>query len=175
MSTGPSEEQGTEEVVLTRWEKLKQWWEMGSTLVKVISWALKIGKWSFLGTTAAVVVGEVTDTRPARDAAIEIGLIEPDPIDTTSGMLTNELIEQLADIRNEILASKKHTHDWEPPAHEHEIVWPEHTHNYAEKEHGHKHSHSYAKPDHIHPQSDLSEELKKKLEELIPENHMRLH
>lgn len=62
-----------EEQVLTRWDKIKKWFEivMATKKLAMFIWSLVFG----LG--GAVVVGEVTDTRPLRDAAVEIGLLRP--------------------------------------------------------------------------------------------------
>ena len=64
----------TEEVILTRWERLKNWWD-------IIKTGLTLGKllWGFLFVSAgAVVVGEATDTNPVRDVAESVGIVQPD-------------------------------------------------------------------------------------------------
>ena len=53
-----------EEVVLTRLGKLKQWWEHASTLVKIIKWSIMGFKLLFLGSTAAVVGGQMMGEKP---------------------------------------------------------------------------------------------------------------
>ena len=67
-------EEDTEEVILTRWERLKNWWD-------IIKTGLTLGKllWGFLFVSAgAMVVGEATDTNPVRDAAQYAGIVQPD-------------------------------------------------------------------------------------------------
>ena len=68
----------TEDVILTRWERLKNWWEIGSTAVKAVKLAILGIKLLFVGSATAVVVGKVTDTQPIRTAAVEAGFLQPD-------------------------------------------------------------------------------------------------
>jgi len=87
-------EEDTEEVILTRWERLKNWWD-------IIKTGLTLGKllWGFLFVSAgAVVVGEATDTSPVRDAAELAGIVQPDT--NRAELLTridslDETVEQL--------------------------------------------------------------------------------
>jgi len=71
-------EQDAEEVVLSRWGKIKQWIEiaMATRKVAMLVWSLVIA------TGGSVVVGQVTDTRPLRDAAVVVGLLEEAPAGT---------------------------------------------------------------------------------------------
>ena len=87
-------EEDTEEVILTRWERLKNWWD-------IIKTGLTLGKllWGFLFVSAgAVMVGEATDTSPVRDAAEAAGMLQPDT--ARAELLTridslDETVEQL--------------------------------------------------------------------------------
>ena len=68
------EEVDHEEVILTRWQKLKNWADIFKT-------TFTIGKilWGLLFVSAgAVVVGEVTDTKPVRDLSEYAGIVPPD-------------------------------------------------------------------------------------------------
>lgn len=90
----------TEEVVLSRWDKIKQWIEIAKA--GKFLWIL------FFGVTGTAIVGQVTDTNPLQDAAIAVGLIDAAPIDTTKGMLREELMIQLATMQQEINELKSH-------------------------------------------------------------------
>jgi hypothetical protein len=70
-------EEDAEEVVLSRWGKIKQWIEiaMATKKVAMLIWSLVIA------TGGSVVVGQVTDTRPLRDAAVAVGFLEEIPKD----------------------------------------------------------------------------------------------
>ena len=94
------------EPVLTFLEKLKRIWEVSKWLRAVFM----VCKFLFFGTTAAVVVGEVTDKTFVKDAAIEVGLVEPAPLDTTKGMLQDELINQMATLQQQFNELKEHDH-----------------------------------------------------------------
>jgi len=63
-----------EEVVLTRWQKLKHWWEIASTIRKFYRLILAL----FIGTSGTMAIGEITNTTPLRDAAVEVGIVDPD-------------------------------------------------------------------------------------------------
>lgn len=166
----------TEEVVLTRWDKIKQWIEIAVATKKVAMfvWSLVFG----VGGTA--IYGEVTDTKPFKRAAIEVGLIEAAPIDTTKGMLQDEFINQLATLQQEITDLKAHQHNYpDPPA----PLMKDHSHPL--KKHGHPVS--AAVPAHDHPEyitqkdapvvddAHLTRLIKKEVEALLPPNHRKLH
>jgi hypothetical protein len=91
-------EEDAEEIVLSRWDKTKQWIEIAVATKKIamILWTL------IFGVTGTAVVGQVTGTKPFKDAAISLGIVEAQPIDTTTGMLQEELMIQLATIQQEI-------------------------------------------------------------------------
>jgi hypothetical protein len=65
-------EQDTEEVILSRAGKIKQWFEiaMATRKVAMLIWGLVVA------TGGSLVVGQVTDTTPIRDAAVAIGLVD---------------------------------------------------------------------------------------------------
>ena len=104
-------EEDTEEVILTRWERLKNWWD-------IIKTGLTLGKilWGFLFVSAgAVVVGEATDTSPVRDAAEAAGILQPDT--ARAELLTridslDETVEQLNAALERIQA---HHHNYPDP------------------------------------------------------------
>lgn len=74
-----SETEDTEAVILTRADKLKQWWEIGGAIVKIVKFVGWAFKWLFYGGAAAVAVGQVTGTTPLQDAAVEIGVLDEPP------------------------------------------------------------------------------------------------
>lgn len=63
----------TEDVVLTRWDKIKQWVEIAMATKKLYMFGMTL----LFGTGGAVVVGGVTDTNLLHDAAVSIGLVDP--------------------------------------------------------------------------------------------------
>lgn len=143
----------TEEIVLSRWGRLKQWFEicMATKKFAMFLWAL------IFGITVPMAVGEITKTNPLRDAAIEVGLVEPQVID---------FIKSPVDDQPDIVVSviPKHTHQ-----HEHEVI--DHTHDTPMHTHADKpHKHT----DHIHA-SHTYMDLAKELEKLLPKNHKGLH
>jgi hypothetical protein len=84
-----------EEQVLTRWEKLMQWFGIAKTLFTVgkIAWAL------IFATATAVVVGEVTDTSPIRDAAVAVGLTQERSKDIVgNNAMYDELMNLIEDV-----------------------------------------------------------------------------
>lgn len=176
-----NEEEDQEEVVLKRWDKMKQWWSMGSAAVQVIKWSIVGFKMLFVGSAVAVVAGEVTDNTFVKDTAIEIGLIEPLPIDTTKGMLQEELVLQLATMQQKLLDLEEaqkippdnsavmdeiltlHEEVAELETHEHEqiaaVVVPEKAHTHKE----------YAEDNHTHDEIEaLRKELRGHEHEMLP-------
>lgn len=103
-------EEDAESWILRQWGKIKQWVEivLATKKLAMLIWSLVFG----LG--GAVVVGEVTDTKPLRDAAIEIGLLQPKSEPT------------LAQPARESEAIPAHTHPL--PEHTHPIEPVKHTH-----------------------------------------------
>jgi len=98
----------TEEVVLNRWDRLKQWWEIGSTVVKVIKLAILGIKLLFVGSATAVVVGQVTDTNPVRDVAVEVGVLGEKP-----PLTIDQLWVQVMQLEEDIEILKlPHEHDY---------------------------------------------------------------
>jgi hypothetical protein len=88
-------EQDAEEVVLSRWGKIKQWIEiaMATRKVAMLIWSLVIA------TGGSVVVGQVTDTKPLRDAAVAVGLLEEVPRDIVGNdAIYDELSNLIEDV-----------------------------------------------------------------------------
>jgi hypothetical protein len=135
-----------EEEVLTRWQRLKTWWEIAKT-ARAIAMAIKVMVW---GTAGTAVIDVATDGTLLRDGAVEVGLIDK-PF-TPPGFVPHE-------------------HDWR---HEHELVWPEHTHEFVEHQHDTKpvvydeKPHQHTLPDHDHPHTHPEIQS-------IPDNHGALH
>ena len=89
------DEEITEEVVLTRWDKIKQWIEIVVATKKVATliWSL------VFATGTAVVVGEATDTKPIREAAVAVGLLdERVPLNPSADPYIDELLALQADM-----------------------------------------------------------------------------
>ena len=108
-------EEDTEGKVLKRFDRLKAWWEYGSTAVKAIKLAILGVKLLFVGSATAVVVGEVTDTKPIRTAAVETGFLQPDT--NRAELLTridslDETVEQLNAALDRL---KTHNHNYPDP------------------------------------------------------------
>ena len=69
-----NQEQDTEKEILTRWDRLKKWWEI-----------FKFGKFLYgllFVVTGALTYGEVTETTPIRDAAVQVGIIDETVVET---------------------------------------------------------------------------------------------
>lgn len=148
----------TEEVVLTRWDKLKQWIEIvvATKKVAVLIWSL------VFATGGAVIVGEATDTKPIREAAVSIGLLgEEVPLNPTA----NPYIDELLNLQEDVFRLQD-----EVKAHTHKITYEAHSHDPAELiEHDHEqpdvvpvlieHNHDKPEPmfvEHTHPQEDIA-------------------
>lgn len=151
-SPSPQEVIDHEEVVLSRWQKMQQWFHIAKTGRAIILFI----KVALFGTGSAVVVGEVTDTNPLRDAAIEIGLVEvvepdimefipepePEVQETEINYVTQQdLDEQLlvVDIMVDTLAKAEHEHPAVDTEHEHEA---------------HKHG-DHIHASHTHPEKEV--------------------
>ena len=136
----------TEEVVLTRWEKIKQWIEIvvATKKVAMLVWGL------VFAAGGSVVVGQATDTKPIRDAAVAMGLLqEQEPAVPGSSEEISNLQLVVFNLSKDVDAFSKHEHvtvliphDHPPVAHEHEVV--NHPHPYAKE--GHTHA------NHTHPE-----------------------
>lgn len=102
-----------EDEVLTRWGKMKQWWDIGSAGVTAVKYAMIGFKLLFVGSTAAVVVGQATNSNPLNEAAVEVGLVDPSKKDIVGNdamydELSN-LIEDVERLEDEV-ASLDHIH-----------------------------------------------------------------
>jgi len=99
------------EEALTFIEKLKRWWDAALWLKRVFV-TLKI---LFYGAASTVVVGQAVDENFIKEAAIGIGVVDPAPIDTTKGMLNEQLMDQLADLQQQFNDLKDHQHNYPDP------------------------------------------------------------
>lgn len=95
----------TEQVVLSRWDKIKKWIEivMATRKLAMLVWGL------IVTTGGSLVVGQVTDTKPIRDAAVSIGLI-----DAAEAPVGNQSVPE---IDLSAYALKGHTHPLVPHKH----------------------------------------------------------
>jgi len=135
------DEEITEEVVLTRWDKIKQWIEIVVATKKVATliWSL------VFATGTAVVVGEATDTKPIREAAVAVGLLdERVPLNPSADPYIDELLALQADMFQ--LQDQVSDHNHEHVPHTHKITYEAHEHAPAEL------------IEHEHPAQDLSHE-----------------
>ena len=84
-----------EDQVLTRWEKIMKWFGMAKTF-------FTLGKlvWGLVFVTGtAVVVGEATDTKPVRDAAVAVGILDERPKDIVgNNAMYDELMNLIEDV-----------------------------------------------------------------------------
>lgn len=106
------EEVDHEEVILTRWEKLKNWFDILKT-------SFTIGKilWGLLFVSAgAVVVGEATDTKPIRDVAERAGIVQPDTSRASLLALIDEQNETIEQLSAAVERMKEHQHNYPEPA-----------------------------------------------------------
>lgn len=155
----------TEEVILNRWGRLKQWWDMGSTVVKVIQIGITGFKLLFIGSTAAVIVGEATDTSLIRDSAVTVGIVQERGTQEVSGgdAMMDELLnlqEDMSTLEEELQGFLNHTHKPLSVPHSHDLA--EHTHPPPDMshehpavvpvliEHEHDTEHSHDLPEHSH-------------------------
>jgi hypothetical protein len=102
-------DEDTEEVVLSRWGKIKQWIEIivATKKVAMVVWSL------IFATGGAVVVGQATDTQPIRDAAVSMGLLDERPTDIIGNdAIYDELSNLIEDVERleEEVASLSHVH-----------------------------------------------------------------
>lgn len=137
----------TETVVLTRWDKIKKWIEivMATRKLAMLIWGLVVT------TGGSLVVGQATDTKPIRDAAVAIGLIAP-------SSPTKPVSNDENEIDLSAYALKDHAHA--PHTH----VSEAHTHPAAE---------------HTHPVVDVpvvsQAAIRAEIEKILPPNHKSLH
>jgi len=87
----------TEEEVLSRWDKIKQWIEIvvATKKVAVMIWSL------VFATGTALVYGEATDTKPIRDVAVVAGILDEQPQDITT---FNDMYRELSDLIDDVSA-----------------------------------------------------------------------
>lgn len=158
-------EADTEEVILSRAGKIKQWFEiaMATRKVAMLVWGL------IVATGGSLVVGQVTDTTPIRDAAVAIGLVDEAATDIVGNdAIYDELSNLIEDVeRLDALVAADHTHAHAHAAHEHDT-----THEHQEIDL----SHTHAQEAHSHPAVAVgAEAIKAEILKWVPENHMRLH
>jgi len=137
-----------ETVVLSRWDKTKKWIEivMATKKVAMLVWGL------IVTTGGSLVVGQVTDTKPIRDAAVAVGLI--DAVETPVG---NQSVPE-TDLS--AYALKGHTHPLPPHTH------PE----YALVDHVHP---SVASTGGL--SGATREAIRAEIIDILPPNHRSLH
>jgi hypothetical protein len=156
--------------VLTRWERIKQWLDIlrhGFTLYKVIAAFLVVGG-------SAIMVGEVTDTKPIRDAAVTMGLLDEHvPVVLDDSALQKEVahltslveqmmvhehardgytVDQLVILNDKIDALDKRIDNLPPPVvaaavikrHDHDPVLKKHSHDTVAP-----HEHTLAEHEHF--------------------------
>ena len=92
-----AEDDDTEQQVLTRWDKLKQWFEiaMATKKVAMLIWSL------VFATGSALVYGEATDTKPIRDVAVAAGILDEQPQDITT---FNDMYRELSNLIDDVSA-----------------------------------------------------------------------
>jgi hypothetical protein len=142
-----------------------------------ILWTVRTTVMILLGIGAVSVGGNIAEVNPWKEAAIEVGLIDPEelrPAKTDPGIPTDVLWEAIAnqaedmDLLSELIGS--HTHPALDLSHEHELQ---------------AHSHDYAKVKHNHPIPEqeltgatkefIAATVKTQIETLVPPNHLKLH
>ena len=107
-----AEDDDTEQQVLTRWDKLKQWFEiaMATKKVAMLIWSL------VFATGTALVYGEATDTKPIRDVAVAAGILGEQPQDITT---FNDMYRELSDLIDDVSALENivanHQHNYPDP------------------------------------------------------------
>lgn len=148
-----------EEVVLKRWDRMKQWWQIGSAGVTAIKYAIMGFKLLFVGSTAAVIVGQATDSEMIRDTAVEIGILD----ERNRDIVGNDAIyDELSNLIEDVEALEE-----QMALHEHEALYVPHSHDLVEHTHppqdtthehaavaagliAHDHDHEHALPAHEH-------------------------
>jgi len=162
-------EDDAEEVVLSRWGKIKQWIEiaMATKKVAMLIWGLVIS------TGGTALVGAVTNTTPLHDAAVEIGLVDPVLSTEPDGSVDNNdaILDELVQLQAEVMQlhdeMTEHSHAHAHAPHEHDT-----THEHQEIDLAHTH----AEKPHSHPAAPASAAaIKAEILKWVPENHMGLH
>jgi len=98
-------EQDAEEVVLSRWDKIKQWIEIAMATKKLYLLVMSF----FAITGGSAVVGLVTNTNPLRDAAIEVGLVD-DVLTIKEDSVDNHLHEEITKLISELRKVQEEVH-----------------------------------------------------------------
>ena len=107
-----AEDDDTEQQVLIRWDKLKQWFEiaMATKKVAMLIWSL------VFATGSALVYGEATDTNPIRDVAVAAGVLDEQPQDITT---FNDMYRELSNLIDDVSALENivanHQHNYPDP------------------------------------------------------------
>lgn len=139
----PEEDTDHEEVVLNRWQRIKQWFEiaMATKKVAMLVWSLVVG------TAGTAIYGNVTDTKPLHEAAVAVGLVEKKEPVLAEGAeyVTAE------EFRSFMEWQRTHTHDFTVSEHSHDLI----PHEHPDKPHTHA-DHIHA--DHTHP--EISAQIK---------------
>jgi len=159
-----SHEDDTEEVVLSRWGKLKQWFEIAMATRKLYLFVMSM----LLATGGSVVVGQATDTRPIRDAAVALGILD-EPVLTPQQVAKSDALSALATdivrLEDMLRVMGQHSHPPVDVHHDHEVQ--SHPHPYAPINHAHEASGgSTVDAVHTHPppESQMSPTVKDEIE-----------
>ena len=115
-----------EDQVLSRWEKIMQWCGIVKTF-------FTIGKlvWGLIFVTGgAMVVGQATDTKPIREAAVAIGMLDERPLPGTQEVSGDALWDEVMNLQEEVTELQDrdltHTHEALSVPHSHDLG--KHTH-----------------------------------------------
>ncbi len=134
----------------TPFERIISWVKIAFATKKVLMlvWAF------FFGVAGVAVKGNIDEVNPWKEAAVEVGLIEPDsvlaPQDVAKEDEINQLRAEMMNMANKLEAMGDHTHAPVPAHHDHEVQ--AHTHPYVAVEHAHEpHKHSHEAVAHTHP------------------------
>jgi len=119
-------EEDAEDAVLSRWGKLKQWFEIAMATRKLYLFVMSI----LIATGGSVVVGQATDTNPIRDAAIALGILDEQVLqetpDGTQLVHNHDAIE--AELKILRASITEHSHILELPDQEVEWAAKDHMH-----------------------------------------------
>jgi len=155
----------------TPFERIISWIKipLATKRVAMVLWAM------FFGVSGTAIMGQVTDTTPFKDAAIELGLIdEPQTAqEATDSFVVDELLRLQADIKvgmqtitDNQREIREHTH--EAPEAPLSYDLPEHTHPPPDLSHNHpvvapvlvKHTHEPLTHTHPAPVFEMSDAVK---------------
>ena len=107
-----AEDDDTEQQVLTRWDKLKQWFEIAMATKKIAMLLYSL----LFATGTALVYGEATDTQPIRDVAVAAGVLDKQPQDITT---FNDMYRELSNLIDDVSALENivanHQHNYPDP------------------------------------------------------------